>query len=242
MKLGKPAPFPAIMTLISFVLFVCIYSQVTVTAIEPYYFQGLIFALPFISFGITTLFSAKGKLETVESTIITGILIFVLAIVMLFAYIFMAFDAATSVTTDISKYERVLKLTGYPDNQLIKYFPNKVPSAAKNIIFRYNPALMQADEVFNLKFETDSASIKNYIDEFSQKAKWIGKSSDSEAEKKGIFSVSFNAFGFEKLPEDFTIYLVDSEPYLPGDWNQGKLGLVAISKQRNEIIFLAEDR
>lgn len=31
------------------------------------------------------------------------------------------------------------------------------------------------------------------------------------------------------------------KPYKPGDWNHGELSLVAISEQRNEIIFLAED-
>ncbi|MDR3593178.1 MAG: hypothetical protein P4L60_00075 [Clostridium sp.] len=50
----KKAPFPAIMTIISFVLFVGVYWLMTATAIDPHYFKGLIFAIPFVCFGITT--------------------------------------------------------------------------------------------------------------------------------------------------------------------------------------------
>jgi hypothetical protein len=237
----KKAPFPSIMTIISFVLFIGIYLFATVKSIEPYYFEGLIFAMPFVCFGIITFFTLTEKLKIVASSVITGILIFVLGFAMLFALFFMSFDAATTVTMDIDKYERVLKLTDYPNNPLTKYFPRKIPSNTKNIIFSYNPAFLQGGENFNFKFETDSDSIKNYIDEFSQKAKWIGELSDSEAEKNGVFSGAFSMLGYTDLPEDFTIYLIDSKPYHPYDWNHGELSLVAISKQRNEIIFLAED-
>ena len=43
------------------------------------------------------------------------------------------------------------------------------------------------------------------------------------------------------MPEHFTIYLIDSKPYHLNDWNHDELSLTGISKQRNEIIFLAED-
>lgn len=237
----KKAPFPSIMAVISFVLFIVVYLFTTMTSIEPYYFAGLIYAFPFICFGIITFFTVTEKLKTVASSVIMGILIFVLGFAMLFALFFMSFDAATNVTMDVGKYSRVLKLTDYPNNTLTKHFPDKIPSNTKNIVFSYNPAFLQGGENFNLKFETDLDSIKEYIDEFSQSAKWIGKSSDSEAEKNGVFSGSFSMLGYTDLPEDFTIYLIDSKPYHPNDWNHGELSLAAISKQRNEIIFLAED-
>lgn len=52
---------------------------------------------------------------------------------------------------------------------------------------------------------------------------------------------AFSILGYNDLPEDFIIYIIDSKPYHPSDWKHGELSLVAISKQRNEIIFLAED-
>jgi len=237
----KKAPFPATMTIISFVLFIIVYLFATVTSIDPYYFEGLIFAVPFICFGVTTFFTVRGKIKIVASSIITGILIVILSFGMLYSFVFMAFDAATTVTTDIGKYERVLKVTGYPNNSLTKNFPDKIPDNAKNIVFRYNPACLQGSEDFDLKFEMDSDSIKKYINEFSQKAKWIGKSSDSKVEENSIFSGAFNVFDYTELPEDFTIYMFDSKPYRPNDWNHGELSLVAISEQRNEIIFLEKN-
>lgn len=237
----QKAPFPSIMTIISFVLFIGAYLFVTVTSIEPYYFKGLLFAVPFICFGIITFFTVTEKLNVGVSSVITGILIAVLSFATLFAFVFIAFDAATTTTTDIGKYERVLSLTGYPNNDLIKYFPDKIPENSKDTVFSYNPAFMQGGENFDLKYKMDSGSIKSYINEFSKKAKWIGKSSDSEAEKSGIILGAFTFFDDANLPDDFTIYLIASKPYHPDDWNHGKVSLVAISKQRNEILFHAED-
>ncbi|BCZ46516.1 hypothetical protein psyc5s11_25830 [Clostridium gelidum] len=236
----KKAPFPAIMTVIYFVLFAGVYWLMTVTAIEPHYFKGLIFAVPFVCFGITTFFTVIGKLKIVTSSVITGCLIFILGFAMFCMFIYMAIIESTTVTTDIGKYERVLKLTGYPNNQLIKYFPDKIPVSTKNVVFSYCPAFLQGGENFNLKFETDSDSINNYSDEFSKKAKWIGKWSDNKTENNGIMIGTFGMIDYGVLPEDFTMYLFDSKPYHPNDWNHGFLSVFAVSKQRNEIIFHSE--
>lgn len=236
----KKAPFPSIMTIISFVLFVLTYLFVTVDAISPYYFVGLIFAIPFVCFGIVTYFTAKGRLKKVTSSIITVIMILVLGFTMVSAFVFIAIDAATTIITDVDKYERVLKLNGYPDTSLIEHFPDQIPDNVENVVFSYNPAFMQGGANFSLKFETDSNSIENYSNKFSQEAKWIGNFSDKEIEKNGVSLASFHAFEYDELPEDFTIYLIDSSPYEDNDWNHGVLSLVAISKERSEIIFLGE--
>ncbi|AEE97157.1 hypothetical protein [Mahella australiensis] len=237
----KKAPFPAIMSIISLAWFIVAYLLVTVRSIEPYYLEGLIFAIPFVLFAVTTFFTVKGKLKIGVSSIITGILIFVLGFVQLSAFAYISFDAVTTATTDTDKYQRILKLTDYPNNPLTEEFPNKIPGNAKNVTFIYNPAFLQGSEIFGLKFQTDPDSIQNYINEFSEIARWIGDPEDSEAEKNGIISGPFDVLEYENLPENFTIYLIDSKPYQLNDWNHGELSLVAISKQRNEIIFLAED-
>ncbi|MFS8501032.1 MAG: hypothetical protein FWJ59_04415, partial [Caldicoprobacter sp.] len=133
-------------------------------------------------------------------------------------------------------------VTGYPNNPLTQHFPNKIPDNAENIVFSYSPAFLQGGQFWGLRFETDSNSIENYIDQLSKRAKWIGKSGDSQAEANGISWGKFSDLGYiDLLPEDFTIYIIYSKPYKPNDWNHGELSLVAISEQRNEIIFLAED-
>lgn len=237
----KKALFPSIMTIISFVLFVMVYWLMTVRAIEPHFLKGLIFAIPFVCFGITTFLTVIKKLTIVSSTVITSCLIVVLGFLSFCTFIFMAFQEATTVTNDIDRYERVLKLTGYPNNELIKNFPNKIPENAKSIEFSYCPAFLQGGENFDLKFEADSDSINNYSDEFLKKAKWIGKWSDNKTKNNGIISGTFDVLDYHgDLPEDFTMYLFDSKSYQPNDWNHGYLSVVAISKQRNEIIFHSE--
>jgi hypothetical protein len=183
--------------------------------------------------------SVTNKLETVDSFVICYILILVLGFAALFGLIALSFDAATTVITDIGKYERVLKLTGYPKNKLTKYFPDKIPDNAKNIVFSYNYAFLQGGENFNLKFKTDSDYIEDYIYILSRKVKWTVN--DSEVVKKNILSGGFYVFSYPDLPEDFTIYVIYSKPYHPGDFNHGELSLAVVSKKRNEIIFLAED-
>lgn len=84
-------------------------------------------------------------------------------------------------------------------------------------------------------------AINKYIGEFSQAAKWIGKINDSKAMLNGIYSSDFEIMGYTVLPEDFTIYLISSKPYKPNSWNHGETSIVAISQERNEIIFLAND-
>lgn len=182
-----------------------------------------------------------GKLKAKNSIVITILLIIALSIAMFFAFIFIAMNAATTETTNIAKYERVLKLNGYPENSLISHFPEKIPDNGKNIVFKYNPAFMMGGESYNLKFETDSDSINFYIHHFSQGAKWTGKMDDSEAVENGILSGTFSEIGYDELPEDFRIYLIDSKSEGLVKWNHGTLSLVAISKERNEIIFIAED-
>ena len=97
------------MTIISFVLFILIYLLVTLTAIEPYYIQGLVFGIPFISFGVITIMIINYKIKNSIAKIITIILIPIFGFAMLFCFFWLIFDAAITTTTDISKYERILK-------------------------------------------------------------------------------------------------------------------------------------
>lgn len=237
----KKATFPAIMTIISFILFLIVYLMVTIRAIEPYCFRGLIFAIPFIIFGVITFSTVKGKLRTSTSAVLTGIMIPILSFAAFFYFIFLIFVAASISVDDVSKYERVLRLTGFPENELISFFPSKVPQKADNIIFHYNPALLQGGESLILKFKTNSKDIEKYKNEFVNKAKWIGNHALAKEENNelGWKTFDFTEYGYN-LPEDFVIYLLHSKPYKKDDWNHGEICIVAVSNQRNEIIFNTE--
>src|SRR4051812_47712256 len=98
LSIYRKALFPAIMTIISFILFIVVYLLLTVKSIEPFYFEGLIFAVPFVCFGITTFFTVRGKFKIVASSVITCSLIFVLGFTSLFAFIIVGIKGATTTT------------------------------------------------------------------------------------------------------------------------------------------------
>lgn len=56
-----------------------------------------------------------------------------------------------------------------------------------------------------------------------------------------MYPYVFDLFDYKQLPDDFTIYIFSSKPYKTDDWNHGEFSIAAISKERNEIIFLMED-
>lgn len=237
------ALFPGITTIIFFVLFTWVYWAVTNTAVKQYYFEGLLFAVPFVCFGIITCVSLTEKFRTSALSVITATLIVVFGLSMTGGYWIIAIDAAAAVTTDTEKYERVLTLQGYPNDPLTRCFPDKIPENAENIEFLYHPAFVQGGERLALMFQTDSDSIKSYMDRISRGAKWVGKTSDNEAERHGIFNGRLSVLSYTSpgLPEDFVIYIIDSEPYRSNDWNHGERSLIAISEQKKEILFLADN-
>ena len=231
----KKAPTPAILTIISFVLFLVVYLFINLTTVEPYWFIGLVFALPFISFGFVTYLTTKDKINKASSEVISLILTIALGFVSLYSFFNIAIAAATTETTDVNKYQRVLRITNYPKNRLTKHFPRVIPDNANNISFRYHPAFMQGGEELILKFETSSVTINQYINDFKDKVIWTGNINDNPS-AFGIIIPGFGEFGYKSLPEDFIIYV-----FLSDNSNHGELSLVAISKVRNEIIFYAEN-
>jgi hypothetical protein len=220
----KQAPLPAIFTIISMVLYILVYLLVTSTAIEPYYLEGLIFAVPLVIYGIITYFTVKGKINLKTSNFISIISMFVLGILMMFSFINMSVDAAGTGTTDVAKYQRVLRINR--SDNLTEHLPNKIPENAINIRFEYTPSFF-GSKSYKLKFETDTVLIDNYIKEFSTKAIKTG-SLDELYNNREIPLSTFTYLGYNELPDDFMIYKLESKG----------TSFVAISKQRNEIIFI----
>lgn len=237
----QKAPYPAVISAISLGLFGIVYGLDLLTAMEPHYFSGLIFAVPFACFAVVTYLTYKEELKELSSLIITSVLIGILSWAMFLAFIGSVFDAAMTITTDDTKYERALRLSSFSYALLENSFPEKIPDDAQDVYFSYQPAFLQGGENLALKFKTDADTIDHYIEEFSEKAEWIGKNRDSQASQHGVFTGTLDIFNYAAsgLPYDLTIYVLMSRPYQPGDWNHGVLSLVAISEKADEILFLA---
>lgn len=240
MKVKGQAVFPLTMTVISFLVFILIYLYVTVFSIEKYYLQGLIFLIPSLCFGAITILAFQKKLSVKASSIMTGILIPVFAIVMFFVFVVLSLDAATTTTTDISSYKSVLTATGYPDNVLTKSFPSQIPDDASNVRLRYNPAFLQGGENFVLQFETKSESIATYQDMFCKEANEF-KLSKATLLDYDYEQECFSLLGYNEIPSGYTCYLLYSTPYHSNNWNHGAYSFVAINTDLNTIIFAESD-
>jgi hypothetical protein len=55
-----------------------------------------------------------------------------------------------------------------------------------------------------------------------------------EYEKPDVFS---EAVGYDELPDDFEILILDNKPYKPKNWNHGYSYGLALSRVSNEILF-----
>ncbi|MDN6195189.1 MAG: hypothetical protein L0I93_01700 [Atopostipes suicloacalis] len=225
----KKAIFPAIMTILAFLSFVFVYWLVTYRSITPFYFKGLLFAIPFIVFGVLTYITAQGHLKMIASTIITIIFIIAFLVGSLHTLMILSFEAATVDTTDLENYERVVRIT---DDSLTTHFPKEIPRQAENIDYFHQSPFVQAGEKFQLKFQTDSESIQDYQKRFSKEAIKMG--TIAEIEKETLFDYS-------DISPGSTIYLFVSDPYQANDWNHGEYSLAAINETNNEMVFLMED-
>jgi|GEM_PF-3497477 hypothetical protein len=112
--ISRKLSFPCVMTVISFVMFIIAYLVITIYTVRPYYLTGLLFAIPFLIFGIIALITGKQNKKAKWVDILTGVLIpvFLFAACLLFYSISM--HAASIKITDVRYYSRALARSSYP--------------------------------------------------------------------------------------------------------------------------------
>lgn len=244
----RTVKFPLAMTLISFILFIMIYVSVTANSVIPYYLRGLIFAIPFICFGVITLLRLNGKLKGTITTIITAVLVAMFPIIMFFQLVSLTVDYTSQDFTSISQYQRVLKVLNHKRNERVQHFPNEIPQVATNAELNYKPRFLQGGELLYLKYDADTEHINQLEIKYKEIAQWTGPTAFLEqGQYLGINNTSFDLIGFNTLPEYFTIYVIDSKPYKhsvpdkPENWNHGYTYGLAISKETNTVIYFYEN-
>lgn len=230
--------YPAITAAAALAAFIVIYALIIFAAPQPEYLLGLTFALPFISFALIAFFAYKEKLKPTASVVITSILIPVLLVSSFFGLILFYMNEATKTITDVSLYERVLKINGYPENKLINFFPEKLPADANDIYFSYNPPFLQGGCNYILSYTTENSSgLSASKHKLANQAIWAGTYCQAASERNELELL----FSSDELTEDFTIYLIYSRPYHERSWNHGEISAAAVSEKQNIIIFKCSD-
>jgi hypothetical protein len=161
-----------------------------------------------------------------------------------------AFQMALAPVAEIGEYQSILNTRWNSSGNLTAHFPRSNPRDVQDVRFYYQPAYGQGAEIIQLRYRATPAEISKLYDRFAAlKTKtFFGGGTDSHLnELEGMPPTSFWTSGSDDLrfPPDFEIMLFDEVPseQLRSDplfWNHGSSHGVAVSRQRNEIVYWAE--
>jgi len=227
--------------ILSILIFLFLYYNLTFKCVNRYWFEGLIFGIPsLILLAIAYLFYQKeisGKVAISFSIIILIASIIVLSI----AFMVIVITDLTSEVTDIKEYKRILNLEVY--DEMLYQFPKEVPKNAENVKFFYRPQFLQGGMQMELKMTLDEQIINSYIVNFKDKCKQIINIDNKEVlwdlDNVGIFTLGDHVVE-ERIEKGFTIYLLESEPYKTNNWNHGYVIFIAVNDAKTEILFQSE--
>ena len=133
------------------------------------------------------------------------------------------------------------------DQELVGHFPAEIPSSASLKRFTYLPGYMQGGSYIQLRLRLPADKILELYSKFAA------------IRTKSFFAGDYNSHGYEKgwmpttqfytgdgnnrtFPDDFEIMVFDEvrNELPPDQWNHGRSHGVAISTNRNEIVYWAD--
>jgi len=156
-----------------------------------------------------------------------------------------------STETRIKNYESTLE--DWDRTEVTEHFPREIPGDATDVHFYSHPAFMQGGAVIQLRYTTSPENIARLGEQFRAIATasyFGGDSNDHRNTSGGIPTTCFytnesygDSYEDSKFPEDYEVMVfgdrcIDAGGELP--WNDGRTCGVAISKQRNSIVYWAE--
>lgn len=149
--------------------------------------------------------------------------------------------------TDVGQYEGIL--SRHWENELVSHFPRPIPSDARNVRFSFRPAFLQGGAHVQLRHSAPPGEIRRLYAQFSEKKtkSFIGgEADDDENRRERMPTTSFytSGSGNNEFPDDYEVMVFDKVPkeedWTEGYWDHGQSHGVAISKERNEIVYWAE--
>ena len=134
-------------------------------------------------------------------------------------------------TTDKKDYSKCLRLVddlpGVTD-----VFPKNIPATAKDIVFNaYNNI---GGRSLKLSFTAEDAEIQADVDKAEAKALCFGTKDDSQ------IAQALPSHELSSLNNEALVFVLDSEPYRPNDFNHAKLVWIVVNEKTHSITFAAE--
>jgi len=149
-------------------------------------------------------------------------------------------------------YQPILKYR-WENKNIVEHFPTKIPDEAKNIKFYYRAGLMQGGTAIELRMQMSQRAFDSIVHKHRAMAKLIldhlGKDNETKSQEKIYFEPPLMFYTVSRaeltdeyeigpLPDGYEIFLLHSKKY-ERYWNHGKTAGIAVSQDRNEIIYWA---
>lgn len=173
---NKYARFPLTMTILAFLCFLFMVFYMS-TAVQPPWGRICVLLTPALVLGGISILALKGMLDPRKTVVLTVFLsvVFLLASICYTALLFLW--TATTVTTDVKYYPKAY--AQIKDGNGVKgVFPKAVPSDAKDISFRYNPAFLQGGEMFQLSYVATEEKMSEWTTLLEGAAEWVGSNEE----------------------------------------------------------------
>lgn len=188
----------------------------------------------------------KEKIKVRKGKIISIILILLFLILNFYAIIFVMVKEGTSHEENPLKYKHICNIAGY---EKIRFqFPKEIPQDLiqnNKVKFYYRPQFLQGGFCFELLLETNNDIIDEYIKKYKDQVKEIietkGTNSDDLYDKYGIhIPVIFEYKDGKEFFDDSKIFLFDSKPYKPNNWNHGYAYYMAKNEKLKKLLLVTE--
>jgi hypothetical protein len=129
---------------------------------------------------------------------------------------------------------------------LVAHFPDPIPPAATKTRLSAFPGFLQGGAFFQIRLTLPTAEVARIYDAATKIAKDSydggGFFESTNSKKDGLPGTSFHTSDGQKqadFPADYRVFVFAASG--GPSWNHGKSHGVVISKQRNEVIYYAED-
>jgi hypothetical protein len=150
--------------------------------------------------------------------------------------------------TSVWRYGRDLK--EWKKTGLVEHFPQDLPASAKNVRFSSFPGFLQGGGWIQLRLELPTPEIRRIYEDATNSAKQYHDGGNSvtlvNRQNDGLCSTDFHTSGTTDgdFPEDYRVFVFDAVAYHTNGvhlgWNHGRSRGVAVSTQRNDVVYWAE--
>ncbi len=148
--------------------------------------------------------------------------------------------------TNTERYKEV-RFQVWSKPEIIKHFPDSIPTDAKEVKMIYAPGLIKGSSVLQLRYKLPSIRIEKLLADYQEvaKHKYLGGNTNDHANQaQGVPTTFFytNELQEQTFPPTYQILVLNARDRGTPDfkWQHGDSYGVAIDKFNSEIVYWAE--